>query len=127
MLERTTKIPKLRIPFEVEEPIYAPITVDKTIVDGLDEADPLALFVPDPDSGTVSDRTGNQDGVLSGADVTGDEIADAVPGAISCNEQDDQFRTDLDPFQNASPMTLVVVVRRGSTATDDVIFTSRQE
>lgn len=45
---------------------------------------PIALFTPDPSTGTVIDRTGNYTATLTnGASVTSDELVSGAPGAIS--------------------------------------------
>ena len=65
------------------------------------DREPLALFDPDPSTGSVVDRTGNYTATLTnGASVTSDELVSGAPGAISLDGTNDHVTTTLETRRN---------------------------
>lgn len=61
----------------------------------------LAVFSPDPNTGTVVDRTGNYTATLrNGAAVTSDVLVNRSPGAISLDGTNDYVSTDFGTRRN---------------------------
>ena len=69
----------------------------------LESFDPLALFVPDPTTGTVTDLTGNYTATpQNGAAVTSEELAVGGPGAVELDGTNDYVSTNFSSRRNQS-------------------------